>query len=179
MKKYIEPFDYAQQILSGVQKGALVTGAANGRVNPMTISWGMMGIEWGKPVFIVFVRESRFTRSLLEANPEFTINIPFGEVDKDILRVCGSKSGRDMDKIAELGLTLETPDTVSVPGIKELPLTLECRVVYKQDQDLKAITPDNLEKYYPQDVPGDYCGSNRDFHIAYYGQIVSAYIIED
>ena len=65
-------------------------------------------------------------------------------------------------------------DTVSVPGILELPLTLECKVIYKQDQDPDAIARENLEKYYAQGTANE-----NDFHTAYYGQVVAAYIIED
>ncbi len=111
-------------------------------------------------------------------NPEFTINIPYGNFDKKILGVCGTKSGYSTDKIKELNLTLETPNTISVPGIKELPLTLECRVVYKQKQDEHEITEEYRNAFYPQDVDSSFHGANRDFHTAYYGEILSAYIIE-
>jgi flavin reductase (DIM6/NTAB) family NADH-FMN oxidoreductase RutF len=78
-----------------------------------------------------------------------------------------------------LGLTLVEPDVISVPGIKELPLTLECKIIYKQAQDPNAITEENSRKFYPQDVGSEFPGANRDYHTAYYGQIVAAYIIED
>ena len=131
MKRKIELWDEAGHILSSVGKGVLLTAAADGKVNTMTIGWGTLGIEWSKPIFIAFVRESRYTKELLDKNPEFTVNIPYGEYDKSILGICGTRSGRDMDKIKELGLTLEPSETVSVPGIRELPLTLECKVIYK------------------------------------------------
>ena len=178
MKKYIEVFDYANDILSAVQQGVTVTAKAGDRVNPMTISWGTLGIEWGKTMFTVFIRESRFTKGLLVQNPEFTINFPYQSRDKRILSFCGTKSGADVDKVKELGLTLVEPDVISVPGIRELPLTLECRVIYKQAQDPHAITEENNRKFYPQNVDGDSPGANRDYHTAYYGQIVAAYIIE-
>ena len=178
MKKEIAVFNYADDIMKAVETGVLLTTKAGDKVNSMTISWGTLGIEWGKPIFTVFVRENRFTRHQLEANPEFTINVPYGAFDKKILGICGTKSGRDMDKVKELGLTLETPEIVSVPAIKELPLTLECKVVYKQKQDEHAITEENRKAFYPQDVDGSFHGANRDFHTAYYGEIVRAYIIE-
>lgn len=169
MKRKINVWDYAPTILTELGKGALVTAKAGGKVNPMTIGWGTLGIEWGKPIFTVFIRESRFTKELLEKNPEFTINVPYGAAAKEILGYCGSKSGRDVDKVKELGLTLEAPDTISVPGIRELPLTLECKVIYKQDQDREAIDPACRTRCYPQD---------RDYHTAYYGEILAAYVIE-
>ena len=178
MKKKIDVYEHMGEIFKGVKSGVLITSKAGDRVNSMTISWGMMGIEWAKPVFVTFIREGRFTRQLLEKNGEFTVNIPVDDSAKKILGFCGSKSGRDVDKVKELGLTLEEPETISVPGIKELPLTLECRVVYKQKQDLSAMPADALEKFYPQDVDSTNTGSNRDVHVAYYGEVVGAYIIE-
>lgn len=106
----------------------------------MTISWGTLGIEWEKSIFTVFVRENRFTKHQLKKNPEFTINIPIGEFDRKILGVCGTKSGHTTDKISELNFSLEEPKSISVPGIKELPSTLECKVIYKQKQDKNEIT---------------------------------------
>lgn len=168
MKKVIDAFDYAGDICKAMKKGILLTTKAEGRVNTMTIGWGTMGIEWGRPMFVAYVRESRYTHEMLERSGEFTVNIPVGAVDSKILGVCGTKSGRDMDKIRELNLTLEEPMNISVPGIKELPLTLECKILYRMEQTLDTIPQDIIEKYYP----------NGDFHYAYYGQIVGAYIAE-
>ena len=124
MKRKIEVWDEAGHILAHVGKGVLITVAAEGQVNPMTIGWGTLGVQWGKPIFIVFVRQSRFTKELLDKNGEFTINVPRkGDNRKHELGVCGTKSGRDMDKIAELGLHLEEPEMISVPGIREFPIT--------------------------------------------------------
>ena len=111
-------------------------------------------------------------KELLDKNGEFTVNVPVGDVDKKILGVCGSKSGRSMDKIKELGLHLEEGEKISVPGIKELPLTLECKVIYKQDQVMSNLRDDLWAKYYDQTDSGD-------FHTAYYAEIVSAYLIEE
>ena len=168
MKRSIDAFAYANEILQAIGKGVLMTTKADGQVDTMTISWGTMGIQWGKPIFIAYVRESRHTKALVDKNPEFTINIPYGQYDKNILGFCGTKSGRDVDKIGELGLHLEEGETVSVPGIRELPLTLECKVIYKQEQVKEAIAPDALQRYY----------ADGDFHTAYYGQITAAYILE-
>ena len=171
MKKKIEVFDYAGTILNAVKKGVLLTTRANGKVNTMSISWGALGIEWNKPIFTTYVREGRFTRELLDANGEFTVNVPLEGCDSSLISKCGTVSGRDVDKIAANGLTLVDGEAVSVPGIKEYPLTLECRVTYKQLQDDSAIAPADLAKFYK---PG-YGGT----HIAYFGEIVAAYIIED
>jgi flavin reductase (DIM6/NTAB) family NADH-FMN oxidoreductase RutF len=178
MKKEIQVLEYANEIMKALQSGVLLTTKAEDKVNSMTISWGTLGIEWGKPIFTVFVRENRFTKQQLDKNPEFTINIPVGDLNKKIIGFCGTKSGHTTDKIGELNLTLEDATEISVPAIKELPLTLECRVVYKQKQDENAITEENRLKSYPQDVDSSFHGANRDYHTAYYGEIIKAYIIE-
>lgn len=174
MKRNVELWDEAGHILSNVGKGVLLTTAAEGKVDTMTIGWGTLGIQWGKPIFIAFVRESRYTKELLDKNPEFTVNIPYGQYDKSILSICGTRSGRDMDKIAELDLTLEDPQVISVPGIRQLPLTLECKVIYRQDQDPDAINEENTRRYYPIAEGWE----KGDYHTAYYGQVVAAYVIE-
>ena len=172
MKKKIDVYEYMGEILKGVKSGVLITGKDENKTNSMTISWGMAGIEWGKPVFVTFIRESRFTKTLIDKNGEFTVNIPLDESSNKILAYCGSKSG-DVYKAEELGLTYEEPETISVPGIRELPLTLECKVIYKQTQDIHAITEEDQEKFYPQNADG-----SQDIHVAYYGEIVNAYVIE-
>ncbi len=176
--KNIDVFEYGKEILTGVKNGALITTKVGDKVNTMAISWGTFGVEWNKPIFITFVRENRYTREMLDNAGEFTVNIPLGEFDKKIIGVAGSKSGRNVDKIKELGLNLVDSKVVNAPGIKEVPLTLECRIVYKQLQDRTAITPENLEKHYPHDVDSCNPMANKDFHFAYYGEIVNAYIAE-
>ena len=171
MKKEINAFSYAEKILTEVGKAALLTTKSGNKVNTMTIGWGTMGVEWNKPIFIAYVRQHRFTWKQLRENPEFTINIPMDENAKQILSYCGRTSGRDTDKIADLGLTLVEPSVISVPGIKELPLTLECRVLYRQSQEPTSIPAGIREKFYADNIPGDY-------HDAFYAEIVAAYISE-
>ena len=179
MKNTVNAFDYANEICQAMPKGILMTTKNGDFVNTMVIGWGHIGIEWGRPIFVAYVRESRHTKTMLENHGEFTVNVPLGEFDPNIIKICGTKSGRDLDKIKELDLHLEESEHVSVPGIKEFPLTLECKVIYKQKQDLSAIPQDIIARYYPE-IPGaDFDGQSRDYHYAYYGQIVGAYVIGD
>ena len=172
MKQQVNAFDYAGDICKALKKGILITAKAGDKVNPMTIGWGHIGIEWSRPIFVAYVRETRYTKQLLEATGEFTVNVPLGDPDSKILSYCGTKSGRDTDKVQDLGLTLVESDVISTPGIQEFPLTLECKIIYKQKQDLSALPEDILARYYPADETGF-----RDYHYAYYGQIVNAYLI--
>ena len=173
MKKNIDPFDYAGEFAKHMGRGILLTTKGDSGVNTMTIGWGTIGIEWGKPMFVAYVRGSRYTHQLLTENPEFTVNCPIGEFDGKILGFCGTKSGRDTDKIKELNLHLEEPLHISVPAIKELPLTLECKVVYCNKQPTDTLPQEILDRYYPVK------DGARDFHYAYYAEIVGAYLIEE
>ena len=180
MKKIeLSPADYAGNIIREIPKGVLLNSKAGGKVNSMVIGWGTFGTEWGVPIFAAYVRLGRCTRTLLDENPEFTVSIPLGEMKADrkkVMEILGGTSGRDCDKIAACGLTLCEPEVISVPGICEFPLTLECRVVHRQVQELENIDGKFMRSY-PQDVPGDFPMANRDPHVQYYGEIVKAYII--
>lgn len=177
MKKDVEIFDYAGEIYRELPRGILLVSEAEDCINAMTIGWATLGIEWGKKIFIVYVREGRFTRELLDRTGEFTVCIPHGEEkDKKVakaLGICGSVSGRDADKIAKAGLTLVDADIVRPPAIKEFPLTIECRVVFQQIQPVKEISS-RFKNFYPAEKLEEYGGA----HIAYYGEILKSYIIE-
>lgn len=168
-KRKIGLSECAGAIVKAFKPGILITTKNGDKVNSMTIGWGTLGMVWEKQVFVVYVRDSRYTRHMLDNNPEFTINVPVGNYDKKILGVCGSKSGRDIDKIEVAGLTPVEPEVISVPGLKELPLTIECRVLYRQQQVDEQLS-DELRKRFYTIEKGD--------HIAYYGEIVAAYVIE-
>ena len=148
-----------------------------GHDNIITIAW--TGTICTNPAMLyISVRPTRYSYHLIRESGEFVVNL----TTKDLVKAtdwCGVRSGRDVDKAKELGLTYEEQETISVPGIKELPLTLECRVIYKQTQDISAMTKEDQEKFYPQNVDSTFTGSNRDTHVAYYGEIVNAYIIEE
>lgn len=174
MKNHIAPLSHADQILTALKKGVLLTTRHQGKVNTMSISWGTLGIQWGKPIFVAYVRGCRHTGPMLDQTGEFTVNVPLDQIDPEIIAFCGSRSGRDTDKLAALGLHTEEPEVISVPGIRELPLTLECRVIYRQQQIPECFLDQDTRGIYPQESTH----IKDDFHTAYYGQILSAYIIE-
>ena len=177
MRTNVNAFDYAETICKAMKKGILLTTKLGETVNTMTVGWGMLGLEWGKPMFIALVRETRYTKEFLDSTGEFTVNIPIGEADSKVLGICGSKSGRDLDKIQSLGLELEESEIVSVPGIRQFPLTLECKVLYRQDQDPTQIPAAVIDRYYPEVGERLPSGEKRDYHTAYYAEIVNAYLI--
>ncbi|HZK19931.1 MAG TPA: flavin reductase family protein [Treponemataceae bacterium] len=171
--KIINVCDYATEIMKKLKKGILITTKKDDKVNTMTISWGHLGIEWNIPIFVCYIRKSRHTYSMLDT-AEFTVNIPLKNTSvKEITTFCGKNSGKNVDKIAALDLHLVNGQKVCVPAIKELPLTLECKVIHTQVQDSSKLPHTIQDHFYPLDATG-----KPDNHVLFYGQIVQAYIVE-
>ena len=175
-KEKIQVAEYASRILTALPRGILLNTQGE-KFNSMVIGWGHLGFIWNQWHFIVYVRENRYTKPVLDATREFSISIPLGDPDPKINRICGAMSGRDCDKVALAGLTLVEPDVIATPLVKEYPLSLECRVNYAQPQDLARLPDAIRSSMYPADVDGVQVGANRDPHSMCFGQIVSAYII--
>ncbi len=102
MKEKIEVPEYAKLIHETLKKPGLLLNTNGDKFNSMVIGWGHLGILWNLPTFTVYVRKSRFTRPQLDKTRAFTISVPLdGKIDPKVMKVCGSQSGRDVDK-AEL-----------------------------------------------------------------------------
>ena len=171
MKEKINPFDYAGLITKALPDGILLNTQGE-KFNSMVIGWGHLGVIWGLNTFTVYVRQSRYTKPQLDDTREFTLSVPLtGGLSPEVMKVCGSQSGRDVDKEKAAHLTLVEAESVRTPGILEYPLTLECRVLYRQDQALSDMPEDIVRRFYARG------GDNGDFHTAYIGEIVNAYII--
>lgn len=177
MKEIINVTEYAQMITEALPKGILLN-TKDKKFNSMVIGWGGLGTVWGKPAFTVYVREHRYTKAQLDSVGEFTISVPLDKPIPVIAKVCGTQSGRDVDKEIEAHMTLEDSEIISVPAVKEYPLTFECKVLYSQKQEIEKLPDDIRERMYPQDIDGTYCMANRDAHTMYIGEIVAAYIIK-
>ena len=102
---------------------ALVTAGNKEKANTMTVSWGGVGVLWGKNVAFIFVRDSRYTKEFIDANEFFSITFLSGQY-RDALNYCGSHSGRDEDKFAAAGLTLATRH--NIPYVDEGNFVLLC-----------------------------------------------------
>ena len=138
----------------------------------MVIGWGALGTNWGKPVLTVYVRESRLTRDYLDASGEFTVNVPWAPLILKSSRSADQSRGVTFDKIKTLSLTVQQGETVKAPAFKELPLTFECKVLFRQVEALENLAQQE-GKWYPADQNG-----NKDRHIQYIAEITSAYIVK-
>ena len=130
----------------------LITAGDIQHFNTMTASWGGVGFLWGKPVAFVFIRPERYTHDFVEQNDRLTLTF-FDEADKDILNFCGTKSGRDYDKVKETGLR-----PVATPGgnvsFEQARLTIEGRKLYKTRLTAEGfIDKAAFERWY-HDKPG-------------------------
>ncbi len=153
-----------KDVLEQLQKGAFLTVKANGRVNTMTIGWATFGYVWKKPVLTVYVRQSRYTWELLKDAKDFTVSIPLtGQLKKE-LGYTGKMSGRDVDKLAETGLTLLPSEVVESPAIAGCNAVYECRILAHH----------TLEKAHYDDEPV-YAAvyPTNDLHTVFYGEIVN------
>lgn len=137
----------------------LLTAADGEGCNPMTVSWGGAGILWNKPVVTVYVRPQRYTYKLMEAEQYFSLSF-LPEKFRAAMTLCGTKSGRDMDKVKECNLT-QIKDQPA-PYFGEAELTLICRKLYAQDLDPACFVDGTVdEKNYP----------GKDYHRMYIGEI--------
>ena len=138
----------------------LITAGTAENCNTMTASWGGVGVLWQAPVATCYVRPQRYTKQFLDEQEYFTLTF-FGEEYRDALKLCGSKSGRDVDKVKECGFTVERA-ACGAPYFAQAELVIVCRKRYVQDFDPAAIPDDVKEKQYP----------NKDYHTMYIGEIV-------
>lgn len=134
---------------------------ASGEINTMTVSWGMLGYLWHRPVATAVVRPQRWTMKFIEKHDSFTLSA-FPETMRGALELCGSKSGRETNKIAAAGLTAIESEHIEAPGFAEAELIIECRKLYTGEFTPKGFSDKSIPKeIYAQD----------DFHKMFIGNI--------
>ena len=165
MLKKIDLKDLKENVFTRIgDQWMLITAGQGEDCNTMTASWGGLGVIWGQPAATIYIRPQRYTKEFVDREEYFTLSFMPAEY-KPQLAVCGSKSGRDMDKVKECGFTVKTGEG-NAPYFAEADLVLVCRKRYAQPMDGSAMPDDVLEHYYP----------GKDFHTMYIGQVVEAYI---
>ncbi len=164
MKK-IDPKDVSQNVFSLIgDQWMLITAGTAEKCNTMTASWGGLGVLWGGPAATCYIRPQRYTKEFVDREEYFTLSF-FDESYRPQLALCGSKSGRDVDKVKECGFTAKTAEC-GAPYFEEASLVLVCRKRFVQPMDPQLIPDDVKERWYPQ----------KDYHTMYIGEIVEALI---
>jgi flavin reductase (DIM6/NTAB) family NADH-FMN oxidoreductase RutF len=120
--------------------GLITSVDAAGRPNIITLG-EVFNLSIRTPVIVgIAIAPGRYSHELISASGEFVVNLPTGELLPKVLE-CGSFSGREVDKFAQVGLTAIPATHVKPPLIAECPVNIECRVVSVQtigDHDLFA-----------------------------------------
>lgn len=145
----------------------LVTSGTKTKFNTMTASWGGVGIMWNKPVAFTFIRPQRYTYEFIENEEYFSLSF-FTEDFKQALKLCGSKSGRDTDKVAATGLTPQFDG--SVPYFAEAKMVFICRKMYNQFL--------NDESVFDAAVKNCYNEEKTDYHKMYVSEICKVLVRE-
>jgi flavin reductase (DIM6/NTAB) family NADH-FMN oxidoreductase RutF len=133
--------------------------------NTLTASWGALGVLWHMDVAIVFIRPSRQTFQFANSSDLFTMSF-FDKKYQKVLDLCGSKSGRDIDKASEAGITpvvFNTGFVSGAVGFEEASEVIVCQKLYFQDLDPAKIsgTPE-MERNY----------NGKDYHRMFIGKVL-------
>jgi len=161
----ISPTEITDNVFKLLDKDWMLVTAGNLEdFNTMTASWGHLGILWNLPVAIAYIRPHRYTYQFANRYPEYTLSF-FTETYRPILQFCGSRSGRDYDKVAETGLTPLATERGNVI-FNEARMVLECRKIYQDDLKKKNfLLPEVARKNYPKE----------DFHRFFMGEVVNVF----
>lgn len=140
----------------------LISAKKNGVVNTMTASWGGIGVVWNKNVATVYIRPQRYTKEFVDHADSFTLT--FFKGYKAELGVLGKKSGRDGDKIKEVGFSVV--DIEGQPTFREGSMTMICKKLYADTIKSECFMDNSI-------CPAVY--PDEDYHVMYIGEIVSIY----
>ncbi len=138
----------------------LITAGTPERCSTMTASWGGLGVIWGAPSATCYIRPQRYTKEFVDREEYFTLAF-FGEEHRKALQLCGSRSGREVDKVKECGFTVKAAEC-GAPYFEEAELVLVCRKRFAQEMDAAGIPEDVKKQWYP----------DEDYHTLYIGEIV-------
>ena len=167
MWKKIDPKQLEQNVFSMIgDQWMLVTAGSKECCNTMTASWGGLGVLWGKCAATAYIRPQRYTKEFMDREEYFTLSF-FGEEYRQALALCGSKSGRNVDKVKECGFTVLEGEG-GAPYFDQAQVVLVCRKRFVQAMDSANIPEDVKEKFY----------ADQDYHYIYIGEIVEALVKE-
>ena len=158
------PFNPFEKI--GAEWALVTAGNESEGFNTMTVSWGAAGVIWGVDAVTVYIRPQRYTKQFVDAFDTFTLSF-YGPEHKKALGVLGTKSGRDSDKVAEVGFTPLFVDGTT--AFEQADLVLVCRKLYADDiKPERFIDPGADAAFYPE----------HDYHTMYIAKIEKALVRE-
>lgn len=165
MYKEISAKEINGNLIKAISEEWMLISAGNSKkYNMMTASWGFAGEMWGNDSVVAMVRPQRYTLEFLEQSDYFTLSF-YGD-NKDIHKVCGSKSGRDVDKTALTGLTPVFADNTVY--FEEARLVIVCKKQYVEPLKENCFIDKEPLKWYPE----------KDYHYMVIGKIEKVLVKE-
>lgn len=161
----LDPYHLDENVFNLLDnKWMLITAGTPDHFNMMTASWGGLGVLWNKSIVTIYIRPQRYTYKFVEENPTFNISF-FEKKYRPALNFCGSKSGRNYDKVKETGLTPVITPKNNI-SFKEAYLSIDCNKIYSDDiKSDHFIEKSLIDKIYP----------SQDFHRFCIGEIIGCY----
>lgn len=165
MFKEITAKDIKENIIKSIaDEWMLISAGDKDGYNMMTASWGFMGEMWGNDTAIAMIRPQRYTMEFIDKSDYYALSF-YGD-NKDIHKVCGSKSGRDVNKTELTGLTpIFDYGTVY---FDEARLVIICKKQYVDSLKEECFLDSEPLKWY----------ENKDYHKMIFGKIEKVLIKE-
>ena len=138
--------------------------------NSCVIGWGLLGVAWSKPLFIVYVKPDRYTYQFMETTEFFTVNFIKKSLYKKF-RIYGNKSGRDINKEEESGAQIQYLDNGGIT-FKEAEEVYVCKVMAKTYFDEKNLSKEIIDFY---DKASGLFKQTKEPHGVYIGEIIAHY----
>lgn len=159
MFKTISAKDIPDNLIKAIsEEWMLITAGDDNGYNMMTASWGFAGEVWGNDAVMALVRPQRYTMKFIEKNEYFTLSF-YGD-NKDIHKICGSKSGKDVDKTELCSLSPVFSDGTTY--FEEARMVFICKKQFVQRMEPTCFTDtEPLERWYPE----------KDYHYMIIGKI--------
>ena len=165
MFKEINPKEIDGNLIKAISEEWMLISAGNENgYNMMTASWGFAGEMWGSDCVVAMIRPQRYTMEFVDDNDYFTLSF-YGD-NKDIHKVCGSQSGRDVNKTELTGLTPVFADNTVY--FEQARMVLVCKKMYKDILKEDCFIDKTPLKWY----------ENKDYHYMIMGKIEKVLVKE-
>ena len=163
----ITPYEWRENPFEQIGNQWMLIAAKRGdRVNMMTASWGGCGILWQRPVVYAFIRPQRYTKELVDASGSFSCTFFPAEYHEKLM-LCGTKSGREIDKVEQTGF--QVLEDGGIPYFAQANTALLCKALFRQRMDPACFLAPELDAAHY---------AARDYHDIYVGEIKKVLIKE-
>ena len=166
-RESLDFWSHSQELLKGAlsENGGVLCTVVDeaGDTNVLTLGWCLVGPRYGNhPIVAIAVCPPRYSWLFLESTGEFVLAVPDASL-RDAVKLCGSKSGRQLDKFEAAGLTRLQSAHVRAPSIAECSINVECRTYTRVSPPHRILTPRHRSR------------PLEDQHTIYFAEAVGTY----